>query len=173
MAHDPQRRPRLRTRPIQLVAAVLVLSAITCSPAPAPEADGTVALRIAEGNRGATLPLAPVFIGDDGPLWFVIDTGAAESLIDRELAEHLGLSVIPGSERRIAGIAEAEAVEVIVESWRVGEVVLPPRPLASLALPEPPGSPVAGLLGSDILSTFGSVTVDYANEELRIAEAED
>lgn len=153
-------------------ACTLVLVATACSPAPAPGAERTVGLRIAEGNRGATLPLAPVFIGDRGPLWFVVDTGAAESLIDRELAEHLGLSPIPGSERRVAGIAEAEAVEVIVESWRVGDVALPPRPLASLPLPEPPDSPVAGLLGSDVLSSFGAVTVDYANEELRLAEVD-
>jgi len=59
----------------------------------------------------------------------------------------------------------ALARRVRVSSWNVGGVPLPTVVVSS--------SPIAGLnahpfglVGSDVLSRFGSVTIDYANKQL-------
>jgi hypothetical protein len=62
-----------------------------------------------------------------------------------------------------------EAEDVAIERLRLGEAVeVEMERLATLDLPEPEGSPLAGLLGSDVLARFPSVTIDYEAGELRL-----
>ena len=53
--------------------------------------------------------------------------------------------------------------------WRVGQIKLPPTTMVRANMPG--GNDYArlqGLLGSDMLSRFDVVTIDYAHEQLRL-----
>ena len=68
-----------------------------------------------------------------------------------------------GQVREITGVTGVgEAVDVEVTDWRLGDVPLPPSTVGALPLPGAEDEMgFQGLLGSDILSTFGAITVDY------------
>jgi hypothetical protein len=55
--------------------------------------------------------------------------------------------------------------------WRAGTFALPAAEIQTIDMPEPGGGiEIDGLLGSDILSMFGSITVDYRSERLVLEE---
>jgi Aspartyl protease len=112
-----------------------------------------------------TLALVPVFIDGHGPLPFALDTGASRSLISATLAERLRLPA-RGSAGMLQGVTGAASAEnFAVASWRAGTITLPPSMIAAI------GSPAAGavtrlhgpvgLLGSDVLSRYGKIAIDY------------
>lgn len=118
-------------------------------------------------NREA-LALVPVYIDGHGPLPFALDTGASRSLISSALAVRLHLPArgSAGMLRGVTGAATAENYAVV--SWRAGSVALPPSTIAAIgsataAAPPSTGTlqgPV-GLLGSDVLSRYGKIAIDY------------
>lgn len=110
----------------------------------------------------ATLVLVPVCLAGQGPYPFILDTGAARSLVDPSVADHLRLPVT-GTTTQATGVAcTSTAGQVQVRNWSVGQVPLHPQALASLSLGLPRGSPrIAGLLGSDVWSLFGRFRLDY------------
>ena len=78
-----------------------------------------------------------------------------------------------GSAGMLQGVTGAASAEnFAVASWRAGSVSLPPSMIAAI------GSPVAGtggqlhgpvgLLGSDVLSRYGKIAIDYDNALLVI-----
>jgi hypothetical protein len=112
-----------------------------------------------------TLALVPVFIDGHGPLPFALDTGASRSLISANLADQLRLPA-RGSAGMLRGVTGAASAEnFAVASWRAGTIKLPPSMIAAI------GSPTAGaatrlhgpvgLLGSDVLSRYGKIAIDY------------
>jgi aspartyl protease len=112
-----------------------------------------------------TLALVPVFIDGRGPLPFALDTGASRSLISAALAERLHLPA-HGSAGMLQGVTGAASAEnFAVASWRAGAIRLPPSMIAAI------GSATAGavtrlhgpvgLLGSDVLSRYGKIAIDY------------
>ena len=112
-----------------------------------------------------TLALVPVFIDGQGPLPFALDTGASRSLIAATLAERLHLPA-RGSAGMLQGVTGAASAEnFAVASWRAGAIRLPPSMIAAI------GSATAGavtrlhgpvgLLGSDVLSRYGKIAIDY------------
>lgn len=175
----PERRP-MRARGADpllcgILAALLVLFLVLglagCGPATvagsANVQELVVPLQVIQGPRGSVLALVPVFIRDQGPFAFALDTGASQSLVDREIVDSLGLPVI-GETREITGVAGVTSAELLrLEEWQVGDVPLPETTAITLDLPEPSsGQALRGLLGSDILSRFGAITVDYEQERL-------
>jgi hypothetical protein len=134
---------------------------------PAPGDDLEVDLEVVEGPEGSTLAYVPVFIDEEGPFLFALDTGASNSVVTESVADELGLEVV-GEVTGVTGQAEAERVQVT--SWRMGEVDLGARPILSLDLATGPagGQELQGLLGSDVLSEFGAITVDYDEGVLRL-----
>ena len=64
----------------------------------------------------------------------------------------------------IAGSARGEKTRL--RDWSIGSVRLPAGPIAALGLSGPGGRGPAGLLGSDVLSRFGKVAVDYEHSRL-------
>lgn len=64
--------------------------------------------------------------------------------------------------RGIGGQATARSIEV--KEWRAGRVVLPRQKIVTLDTKGIAGP--GGLLGSDVLSEFGKVLVDYRREKL-------
>jgi predicted aspartyl protease len=124
----------------------------------------TIPLVVVKERNGATAALVRVFIhGQLVPM--LVDTGATVSVINRTAARKLHLEMV-GKPHRFCGVTGcALAGRVRVKNWNVGGVPLPTVVVSS--------SPIAGLnahpfglLGSDVLSRFGSVTIDYANKEL-------
>jgi RNA-binding protein YhbY len=137
------------------------------TPAPLPAGQRAVRLLVEQDDAGNTLAFVPVTINGHGPYRFTLDTGASISTIDAELAHDLHLPE-DGSPVKVAGVgAVTEAIPVRVEHWRVGDIELPARRIVRVHLPEPDRKAgMKGLLGSDILSRFGAILVDYRGEVL-------
>jgi hypothetical protein len=140
--------------------------------APAEDEDLRVPLEIVEGPGGSTLAFVPVFIGDEGPFPFALDTGASNSVIDADLADELGLEDA-GEPQDVRGVTgEGEAQPVLIDDWRVGDIDLGERVAASLPLDPGGDGQFVGLLGSDVLSEYGAVLVDYDAAELVLSPRE-
>jgi hypothetical protein len=148
------------------VAAVVLLAA-GCGGAA--ERDG-LAVHIDVVKHGRqVLALVPVTIDGKGPYTFALDTGASQSLVDSQIARELSVQQT-GRSHRVAGITNVAKVQTIkVAHWRVGAVELPATTVVEANLPfgNAQGG-VQGLLGSDMLSEFDVVTIDYAHEQLRL-----
>jgi Aspartyl protease len=103
-----------------------------------------------------------VCIDGQGPYPFVLDSGAGESTIDAGLAKRLHLAQA-GQASLFAGVGcTGTAQPVTVGSWNVEGLALAPQQLTAATLPEigGKGEPM-GLLGSDVLSRFGAVRIDF------------
>ncbi|ELS50859.1 hypothetical protein STVIR_8167 [Streptomyces viridochromogenes Tue57] len=136
-----------------------------------PGAVREVPLRVVEqGDR--TLAFVPVSISGEGPFMFALDTGASASVVDADVADRVDLERT-GERRSVSGVLGTGLVPVArVEQWRVGDVRLDPGEVTVIDLGPPRGGGgIQGLLGSDVLSDFGSITVDYEDGVLRIPAA--
>jgi hypothetical protein len=137
----------------------------------APQAgeDLEVPLDVVEGPEGSTLAFVPVMIDGEGPYGFALDTGASTSVVDAAIAEELGLERV-GDAQGVAGVTGAtDAILVQVDRWTTGDVELGARPVLVLDLDGvAEGAGLQGLLGSDVLSEFGAITVDYVEGVLRL-----
>jgi len=119
---------------------------------------------------GQVAELVNVCLDGKGPYPFVIDSGAGESIIDAGLAARLHLPH-SGQASGFAGVGcTGTAQPVSVGSWSAGGVTLAPQSLTAATLPDfgIPGQPV-GLLGSDVLSRFGAVRIDFTARTLTLA----
>ncbi len=125
-----------------------------------PQGPTTIPLQVVTGPTGQTLALVDVHVGTAGPFTFILDTGASQSVISPEVALELGLtgSRTIGPIMGVGGIVPRARVTEVTQ-WRMGNVALPPSQLVIL---DPGGEDGPdGLLGSDVLSHFGSVNVDF------------
>lgn len=154
---------------VSLVCAVSLLGvtagAASASPVEAHAAQATVPIVVVKEKNGATAALVRVYIhGHLVPM--LIDTGATTTVINRTAARRLHLRTV-GKPHKFCGVTGcALAGRVRVKNWNVGGVVPLPNVVVS-------SSPIAGLnatpfglLGSDILSRFGAVTINYAAKQL-------
>jgi hypothetical protein len=122
---------------------------------------------------GQVAEMVNVCIGGQGPFPFVIDSGAGESIIDAHLASRLHLAH-DGSSNEFGGVGcTGKAQPVGVRSWSVAGVPLAAQSLTAATLPDfgIPGQPV-GLLGSDVLSRFGAVRLDFRAQTLTVVGPE-
>jgi predicted aspartyl protease len=132
--------------------------------APKPDRPPAVPLHVVSGT-GGVFAFARVYIGGKGPFTFTVDTGASRSVVDYDLVRRLHLRTI-GAPLTVTGITcRGQAGRLRVRRWRVGRVRLPAAEIHTIDFPDPGGG-VDGLLGSDILSTFGRISVDYGKERL-------
>jgi len=91
---------------------------------------------------------------------FLIDTGASKSLVTPAIVRRLHLKTV-GKPHKFCGVAACTtARKVRLSRWSIGGVALPAVTAVSSPLAGTGGAG-AGLLGSDVLSKFGSVTIDY------------
>src|SRR5919204_102673 len=152
-----------------LALAAAAVAAAGCGGSADKAASGNtiVSLRVIK-FKGQVLALVPVQINGHA-FTFALDTGAAGSLIDSQAAR---LIAIPktGAKERGAGVkCTFTAAKVKVTSWRGGTIKLPAATIVSVNLPF--GNAyvgIQGLLGSDMLSRFDVVTIDYGKEQLRL-----
>jgi hypothetical protein len=127
-----------------------------------------VKLRVLKHGK-SVLALVPVTIDGKGPFTFAVDTGASRSLIDSAMAKRLG-APNNGSAGKVAGVnAVKKASFVKIASWKIGSVNLPAATIISMNLPFGNAfQGVQGLLGSDMLSGFDVITIDYGKQQLRL-----
>jgi hypothetical protein len=108
-----------------------------------------------------------VCIGNQGPFPFIIDTGDGGSSIDAKLAARLHLKH-DGPRNEYGGVGcTGTAQPVAMSSWSVAGVPLAAESVTAATYPDfgTPGQPV-GLLGSDVLSRFGAVRLDFKAQTL-------
>lgn len=135
-----------------------------------PHAGGiSVPVRVLHYDGGATLVLLTVTINNHGPYTFIVDTGAEVSLIDTQVSRQLGLRVT-GAPHQVSGIGGSqEAVPVAISKWHADKLRLPNMAIDSGDFSaERRDSGYVGLLGSDILTRFGLISLDYAHGTLTV-----
>ncbi|MGE5334055.1 MAG: retropepsin-like aspartic protease [Nitrososphaerota archaeon] len=122
----------------------------------------TTPVRILHGGGGAAMVLVPVTIEGHGPYDFALDTGAGITLIDTQLADELQLQVT-GDSAPVSGVGGTQNITPVhIGSWKTGKVALPATDAGKTGLSSfKQDSGVRGLLGSDVLSRFGSITINY------------
>jgi predicted aspartyl protease len=115
------------------------------------------------------LALVAIRINGHGPYSFALDTGASRSLIDTQVAKELGVPEAGGA-GKIGGVnGVRKAVYVKVRSWSMGSVRLPRTALVMSNLPFGNASHgIQGLLGSDVLSRYDVITIDYSRQLLQL-----
>lgn len=119
-------------------------------------------------SGGGVDVLVDVVIDGQGPYLFVVDTGAESSLIDTGTAAQLNLHQA-GHQHQIEGIGGSqEATPVAIGNWSMGPVRLPTSRVDSASVQDLSGQGTVGLLGSDILSEFGNVTINYDANTLTV-----
>lgn len=172
---------------VALVAAALVVthnrrtnaaaSSPTPSPSAAPSPSPTPNVGCRPGQEAKTVSLSVirsggavdetvlVSFGSSGPYRFILDTGASSTLVDRSVVNKLHLRVI-GPPRTITGIFGSGPARVVhVDDWKVDDISLPASDIYTAS--GPVFDPfISGLLGSDVLSSFSSVIIDFQTGHL-------
>ncbi len=144
-----------------------------CAPSqPAVGRPSVLAVRIVRIDTGAAV-LVNACIDGAGPFPFVIDSGSSFSVIDERLSGRFHLQQV-GAPEQAAGIAcSTTVVPEQLSSWSVGGLALRPQIVFSASLPNlEPNQPLAGVIGSDVLSRFGSVRIDYQARTVSLGAAE-
>ncbi|HUA06934.1 MAG TPA: retropepsin-like aspartic protease [Solirubrobacteraceae bacterium] len=129
-------------------------------------AQASIPIVILKAKDGETLALARVIIhGRAFP--FLIDTGSSKTLVDDALAKKLHLKQV-GKPIKVTGVGCSEAAsKVRLSSWSIGGQRLPSIVATSSTIAGS-GGKAFGLLGSDVLSHFGSIGIDYAHGVLTL-----
>lgn len=124
----------------------------------------TVPATVQRGSDGATLIIVNVTINGQGAYPFALDTGASLTLLDLPVARALQLPV-SGPQRDVTGVGGTERVTpVSVTHWSLGAAALPAATITTAPMTGIHHSAgIVGLLGSDVLSSFASVTIDYTS----------
>jgi clan AA aspartic protease (TIGR02281 family) len=130
------------------------------SPSPKPAA---IDLEIVKRN-GEAIIIAPVEI--QGKTYeFIVDTGATATLIDQAYATRLGLKKTKQAPISVAGVTgSAKAYLATISNWSIGRSKIPTSTITVGNLGLGSGD-LVGLLGSDVLSTFGRITIDYDKQK--------
>lgn len=146
-----------QTRPVpHVVRAGPIRPPVTALTRPSPSPGFSLPMKVVN-NNGGTLVFVPVRVNGNGPYEFVLDTGSSNSSVDRSLVRRLGLPRT-GRQHRVQGATGSGVVPVVrVREWTLGNVPLRGTTMSEVDL----GIGVAGLLGSDELRRFGSVTLDF------------
>jgi hypothetical protein len=112
--------------------------------------------------------LAPVQFASFPKGIFILDTGSSSSAVASLTASALKLTKVP-KKLKVSGVAcQVNAPEYKSGKWSLGGTPLRPQALVSLKLPGISIAGVEGLLGSNQLSFFGSIVIDYAGGRLLI-----
>jgi hypothetical protein len=114
-----------------------------------------------ESTLTGKIPTIPVCVDDEGPFTFLISTGAGSSVIDPSVARSLGLHE-DGSSAVRGVTCVPSAATVKVKSWSMSGAKLAPQKLLVAQVTGAGASRApSGIIGSDVLSRFGGVRIDY------------
>jgi Aspartyl protease len=133
----------------------------SCAPQPGPAS--VVPIRVV---RAAIV--ANVCIGGEGPFPFVVDTGASTSLVDSSLAARLHLALVDGPRTVPSFSCERQFSFAAVSRWSAGNTTLLAQTVGVGTVQSPVFPNLDGVLGSDTLSSFGAVRIDYRQQTLTL-----
>lgn len=133
---------------------------------PKAHSTSTVPLVILKARDGEVLALARVVIhGRAFP--FLIDTGSSKTLVDVALARRLHLKRV-GKPIKVTGVGCSEsASKVRIGGWSIGGQALPNIIATESTIAGARGK-AFGLLGSDVLSKYGTISIDYVHGALTL-----
>jgi predicted aspartyl protease len=127
---------------------------------------GSVSVPLIEYHQGNSVSAFVGLMVRGHLYYFLVDTGAERTIIDAPVAKKLGLRD-DGAPREFAPLGcRVRGQPVSVRNWRLRDVPLPVITAFTHKLLRPPGIsrlPFGGLLGSDVLSRFGTVTIDFTH----------
>ena len=155
---------------LPLAAALLALTAAVPAGgggARAPKGETIIDLQVLRQGK-YVMAVVPVTINGHR-FAFALDTGAAGSLLDSQAARvfHVPKAGSAGKIGSITGVAKAGKVKV--KQWSVGGIKLPPTTLVTTNLPFGNArAGIQGLLGSDMLSRYDVITIDYTRGLLKL-----
>ncbi len=113
--------------------------------------------------------VANVCIDGEGPFPFVVDTGDTTSLVDSSVAARLHLTLVDG--RTVTSFTCKRPMSfAAVSRWSVGNTKLLPQTVEVATIRSPVLPNVDGQLGSDTLSSFGAVRIDYRQQTLTLGQ---
>jgi hypothetical protein len=141
MANGVVRGPTSRTTPAQFAKGIRAEDELTVV-----------------AQQGGVVAYAPIKFDGSRPQLLVVDTGAAISSISTPLARSLHLVSADRNVEFPAFGCPAMLAEVASGPWMLGATSVPPQLLATLPVS---GLRVSGLFGSDVMSSFGVVVIDY------------
>jgi predicted aspartyl protease len=110
--------------------------------------------------------VVPVSINGSGPYDFMLDTGCSKTIVDRKLAEQLGLPLL-GDKNVVGTLASAHMSVVRVNSLSVAGAVVPGGEILSSDHPATVVGKARGVLGEDFLQNF-DVLIDYRHQSIRL-----
>ncbi len=134
----------------------------SCAPQPGPPS--VVPIRVV----GRAAIDANVCIGGEGPFPFLVDTGGATTLVDSSLAARLHLALVDGPRAVSSFTCKRQISFAAVSRWSVGNMTLLPQTVEVGTVQSPVLPNLDGVLGSDTLSSFGSVRIDYRQQTLTL-----
>jgi len=110
--------------------------------------------------------IVPVSINGSGPYDFMLDTGAAKTIVDQKLAEQLSLPRV--AEKTVVGVLASTRMSVVhVNALSVAGAVVPGGEVFSSDRPASVTAKVRGVLGEDFLQNF-DVLIDYRRQVIRL-----
>lgn len=110
--------------------------------------------------------IVPVSINGAGPYDFVLDTGSSKTIVDRKLAEKLGLPLL-GDNNVVGALATTRMSVVRVNSLTVAGATVQGGEVFSSDRPATVNGKVRGVLGEDFLRNF-DVLIDYRHQSIRL-----
>ena len=134
----------------------------SCAPQPGPPS--VVPIRVV----GHAAIVANVCIGGEGPFPFLVDTGGSTTLVDSSLAARLHLALVDGPRTVTSFTCKRQISFAAVSRWSVGNTTLLPQTVEVGTAQSPALPNLAGILGSDTLSSFGAVRIDYRQQTLTL-----
>lgn len=100
------------------------------------------------------------------PFVFLVDTGASSVVLASSIAQYFHLKPV-GPPVPVIGVGGGSVSQPVrLSGWRIGSRRLPATTAATESVVLVPG--IAGLLGSNVLSRFGRVTLDYRHGRLKL-----
>jgi hypothetical protein len=135
-----------------------------------PAAGARVAFVLA-GTR--PIPVVQAKVNGKGPFSFILDTGAAGTVLDEEFAKSLGIEL--GAEQPIGDPSGAQGIvahEVAIDSVEVGDARF--RGVSGVAMDRKrfdPGQELKGIIGLPVFAE-NLFTLDYPKKEVVLAKGE-
>jgi len=134
----------------------------SCAPQPGPRS--VVPIRVV----GRAAIVANVCIGGEGPFPFLVDTGGSTTLVDSSLAARLHLALVDGPRTVSSFTCKRQISFAAASRWSVGNTTLLPQTVEVGTVQSPALPNLDGVLGSDTLSSFGAVRIDYRQQTLTL-----
>ncbi len=124
------------------------------------------------------VPTIDVFLGDQGPFRFVVDTGAGLSVVASHVAERCGVRTLAEAKAYGAGGSALIPIDLArLEELRIGKIPIRNVPVAVVEsrrlefelrqLDEP--LRLDGIIGLPLLREFSQVRLDFATGQLRLS----